>query len=148
MMIPGTMMMAMPVNYSAFVIFRGAPSWRFPLPKGFSLTPGAAFQWTPERMTISGNLTASYDHRLVSLWLGGKYGDEILPAYMEFPVVYNLYDQRRRDLTFASYITYGVFAGLTVRLPKGFGISGSYILEGLSSGGLTQSFTLGIGKDF
>ena len=97
-------------------LWRGELAVRIPIPRGFILRPAGALQWAAARLWETGSLTALYEHRRFSLWLGGKVGEELRPAYFDVAYVYNI--QAR--------IRYGLWAGAAVRPGAGFTISLGY----------------------
>lgn len=97
-------------------LWRGELAVRIPIARGVSLRPAGAMQWAAARPWETGSLTALYDHRRFSLWLGGKYGEELRPAYFDVAYIYNI----------KARIRYGLWAGAAVRPGAGFTLSLSY----------------------
>lgn len=101
-------------------IWRGELAVRLPIfrgpGRGLSLRPAGALQWAAARPWETGSLTALYDHRRFSLWLGGKYGEELRPAYFDVAYIYNI----------EARIRYGLWAGAALRPGAGFTISLGY----------------------
>lgn len=91
--------------YSDEKVLRGELAVRMPLGLGFSVRPGFALQWTPTATYKTPSLTLSWDRRYVSLWAGGKYGDEKRPALFGVSYIYNG----------AAVMPYGAWLGITVR---------------------------------
>lgn len=101
--------------YSDEKVLRGELAVRMPLGRGFSVRPGFALQWTAPTTTTTTattsavyktpSLTLAWDHRYISLWAGGKYGDEKRPALFAVSYIYNG----------AAVMPYGAWLGITVR---------------------------------
>lgn len=115
--------------YPDMTVFRLAPSYRLPLLDWLSVTPGLHLQVAHERedtlqldqtdeVTVGGSLTVTLHHRLGDLWLGGKYGDEVRPAYLALPAAYNTPDR----------IRFGFWGGISVRPSPSLRLNLSYEL--------------------
>lgn len=99
--------------YSDEKVLRGELGVRMPIGLGFSVRPGFALQWAATTTTTTAttavyktpSLTLMWDHRYVSLWAGGKYGDEKRPALFAVSYIYNG----------AAVMPYGAWLGITVR---------------------------------
>lgn len=117
--------------YSDMTVYRVAPAWRIPLGGGFSLIPSLALQVATStdqeshyqlqettEILPSGSLTLSYSGERLDLWLGGKYGAEVRPAYLDLAAVYNSTDR----------LAYGAWAGARVKLGQGWSLAAGYEL--------------------
>lgn len=102
-------------------VLRGELAFRMPLPLGLSVRPSGALQWIPGESFRTAGLTLAYDHPRLSLWVGGKYGDEKRPAYLGVFFIYNS----------PARIPYGAWAGASVRPGSGFLLSASYSYDRL-----------------
>lgn len=103
--------------YSDEKVLRGELAVRMPIGRGFSVRPGFALQWAATMTTTATattitttayktpSLTLMWDHRFVSLWAGGKYGDEKRPALFAVSYIYNG----------AAVMPYGAWFGITAR---------------------------------
>jgi hypothetical protein len=137
----GDLMLAATVSaYSDETIVRVSPSYRIPLGRGFSLTPALAVQRAEGATWWNGSLTLALDGERGGFFLGGKYGEEVRPAYLADSVVY--------DMT--EHVTWGLWAGARVRFGEHFALRAAYSLDRLEgSSGTTpvssnlHSFTVG-----
>lgn len=129
-------------NVSAYqdaTIWRGVLAWRIPLGI-FGVTPGVALQGNGEKARVAGELAVDLRWRLLSLYIGGRYGDQERLAYLERLVVYDVPET----------INYGGWAGLGLQLGR-LGISLTYSIDRYESStgqrsnghfaGLTLSFS-------
>jgi hypothetical protein len=81
------------------VIYRGELGWALPLipatsswglkSRSLRLRPAVAVQWSGGEWRPSGSLTVSFEHPRFAVFVGGKYGSELRPAYLPQEVVYN-----------------------------------------------------------
>lgn len=122
---------------------RVSPEWRLTLAPGWYVTPGVALQRALGETLLSASLSVSTEGRWGSLYVGGKYGDELRPAYLGASVVYDLQEK----------IRWGAWAGLTVRLSDVVLVRATYAfdrLDGTYSGQSTSSsiHSFGIGPVF
>lgn len=77
-------------------LFRGELGWAIPILRANLLRawsvhvrPAAALQWSAGELRPSGALSLHLDHPRVSMFVGGKYGTEVRPAFLAQEVVYN-----------------------------------------------------------
>jgi hypothetical protein len=91
----------------------------------------------------SASLSLLLDWPGLSLWAGGKYGQEERPAYLGQSIVYDLTDR----------VAWGAFGGLRLRLGDGIGVVATYAYDRLdvsgTGGGQTSAVqTLTVGPTF
>ncbi|MFT3767461.1 MAG: tetratricopeptide repeat protein [Minicystis sp.] len=127
--------------YDDLKVFRVEPSWKIPIAFGLSIRPAIAVQYAGEVLT-TGMGTLSFDHPRLSLWAGGKYGDEVRPVYFGVPAIYDVSEK----------IAYGAWAGASVNVSNDVRIHLSYAMDRLkqSDGTATNAhaMTLGIAASF
>lgn len=70
---------------------------------------------------LTGMLSVSLDGKYGSVWGGGKYGDEFRPVYFDHVLIYNIADR----------ISYGAWAGGSLRLPGAVKLSLTYAWDHL-----------------
>jgi tetratricopeptide (TPR) repeat protein len=123
--------------YDDLEVFRAEPSWRLPLALGLSIRPGLGLSYAGGAGYVTGMGTLSFDHPRFSLWAGAKYGDEVRPAYLGIPVIYDLTEK----------IAYGAWAGASVNVSDDVRIHLTYALDRLkpASGDATNAHSLGLG---
>ena len=114
--------------YADLTVLRVEPSWKIPLAHGLSVTPGAAIQRAGSETLATGLATLTLERPSFGLFVGGKYGDEVRPAYLDLPVVYDIGERAK----------YGVWAGGNVNVGGGFRIHLSYAMDRLE-GAATSS---------
>jgi tetratricopeptide (TPR) repeat protein len=123
-------------------VYRVEPSWRIPLPFGFSVRPGVAVEVALGEVLATGLLTVSFDRGPVSLFAGGKYGDEVRPVYFQVPAIVDLTQK----------IAFGAWAGASVNVSDPVRIHLTYTLDRqkLADGSAldAHALTLGIGVSF
>jgi tetratricopeptide (TPR) repeat protein len=126
--------------YTDETVLRISPSYRIPILPKVSLTPAVALQRAEGATWWNGSLTLAYDARRLSLFAGGKYGEEVRPANLSESVVYNM----------TEHVTWGVWAGARVRLGDDLALRLAYSLDHLEgSSGTTpvssnlHAFTIG-----
>jgi tetratricopeptide (TPR) repeat protein len=131
--------------YSDESVLRSEVSVRIPIYAGISLRPAGAVQWTSGSFFNTAALTLLYYHPRVSLWLGGKLGDERRAAYLNVGYVY-IGPQR---------VPYGLWAGAAVYPGAKFSLSLGYNLDRLVRSDVTppedstvHSLTLALSRDF
>ena len=110
-------------HYDDMDVWRVALRYRMPLTSWLSLTPGVAYQHAGDEDLASGSLAATMTLDRLCVDLGGRYGDEMRPAYPEQSVVYNV----------SNRLPYGAWASLSVRMWRGLGIGGVYEYRRLTS---------------
>lgn len=76
-------------------------SWRMPLPRSFWARPGIWVQRAGTENLATASLMAGIDRQTWGAWIGGKYGDEVRPAYLDVPYALNIPEK----------VTYGASAG-------------------------------------
>lgn len=135
--------------YSDMTVVSVSPAWRLPVLSWLSVTPGLTVQAassdssslllsgeTSETL-VAGTLTVTAHGRAGSLWVGGRYGDQVRMANLSSSVVYNTADRN----------TFGLWAGGRLSLSDHWSLFLSYELEGLetsqssSTGSTTGSST-------
>ncbi|WP_394845324.1 tetratricopeptide repeat protein [Pendulispora brunnea] len=115
--------------YDDMNVFRAAPSWKIPLSWGLSVEPGAALQRTNARWLATPSLALMLERAWGSLAAGGKYGDEVRPAYLDARIIANIPER----------ISWGWWIGGTWNAGQGLRVQLSYatnrlqVLEGISS---------------
>lgn len=128
-------------------VLRGELSIRIPVVAGFGLRPAGALQWTPGALYKTASLTLFYDHSRVSLWLGGKLGEEMRAAYLNVGYVY----------IGPQHIPYGVWAGASVRPGARFTLALTYTYDRLvrsetmtmpPEDGTVHSLTASLSREF
>lgn len=100
---------------------RIAPSWRIPIAHHVWLRPAAALQVVDGDALPVGMLTVGLRGKPGTVWVGGKYGRERNPAYLDVPVIFNV----------AGAIHWGAWLGGSLNLPAGFRLFGGYEVHGL-----------------
>jgi len=75
--------------YETGGVTRAALAWRLPLGEHLRLQPEIAWQWAGQASRWSGALDAAFRVARVTLGVGGRYGDELRPAYLGEAVVWN-----------------------------------------------------------
>lgn len=131
-------------RYPDMSVLRAELGWKIPIALGFSVRPGGSVIWTNPETMGSGSLTLFYEREAVAIWLGGKYGPEMRPAYLPLGVVYNTPD----------YVRWGLWAGFSVNVWRELRIHTKYALDRMevddSSGTqvFTHAVTLGATKAF
>ncbi len=117
--------------YDDRTIGRLAPSWSIPVAGPLRLVPGAAFQLADGEVKVTGSLTAALSFSSLELWAGGKYGEEIRPAYLSQLAIYNVQDR----------IAWGAWAGARVKLGSVLAIQATYAIDRLRRDGDTSTGT-------
>ncbi|MFO0576005.1 MAG: hypothetical protein U1A78_18550 [Polyangia bacterium] len=113
--------------YPTLSILRAELSWRFPLPAGFSLRPAGSLQVAQgssqpyHEFNQNVALTAAWERRRFSAFLGGKYGSERRPVYLDFALAYNGPER----------VSYGLLAGFGLRPGRGFSLALGYAWDHL-----------------
>jgi hypothetical protein len=107
--------------YKDLTALRLAARWRVPLAGPLSVIPGAAAQLVAGQAFADASLTLAAEWPVLSLWLGGKYGDEVRPAYLDSHVVYDIPER----------VAWGAWAGARVRVTRGLALQASYSLDRL-----------------
>ncbi|WP_394834737.1 tetratricopeptide repeat protein [Pendulispora rubella] len=102
--------------YHDMNVFRAAPSWKIPLLWGFSVEPGTALQRTNAQWLATPSLTLMLERAWGSLAAGGKYGDEVRPAYLGARIVANIPER----------ISWGWWIGGTWNAGRGLRVHLSY----------------------
>jgi tetratricopeptide (TPR) repeat protein len=108
--------------YDDLTVGRVAPSWSVPVAGPLRLIPGLALQRAGDETKLTGSISAALDWPSLSLWGGGKYGEEIRPAYLGQLAVYDIKER----------VAWGAWAGARVRLGSTLSIVGSYALDHLT----------------
>jgi hypothetical protein len=108
-------------GYSDGLVARGALRWRIPVAGPLSVTPGFAAQDARGSAFAAGSLGASLDWERASVWVGGKYGEEVRPAYLESHVVYDV----------PEHVLGGAWAGVRARILPHLGVVASYAFDWL-----------------
>ncbi len=103
------------------------PSWRLPVHDHVWVRPGVAVQVDGDEALAAGALTAAVHGKLGAVWLGGKYGRERQPAYLDIPVIFNI----------PGDIRWGAWVGGQLQLPAGLGLTAGYELHGVEAPTLT-----------
>lgn len=131
--------------YQDAPVLRGELAWLIPIFGSFSARPAGALQWSPTESYKTLALTLFYHHRVFSLWLGGKIGDERRAAYLNVAYVYNS----------PARIPYGAWAGAAIRPGAGFTLSLNYSYDrllrtdtSLPPDSAVHSLTLGLAREF
>ncbi|HEY2513519.1 MAG TPA: tetratricopeptide repeat protein [Polyangiaceae bacterium] len=107
--------------YPDETIGRVAPAWKVHVAGPLSLLPGAALQFAGGQVLPNASLSVLADWSALSLWAGGKYGDEARPAYLEHDVVYDIPER----------VAFGAWAGVRVRIAEGLWGQASYSFDRL-----------------
>lgn len=131
--------------YSDAPVLRGELAWVIPIAGGVSARPSAAVQWTPTDTYKTLALTLAYYHPRFGVWIGGKYGDELRPAYLSVAYVYNS----------PARIPYGVWGGAVVRPGSRFSLTVNYAYDRLvrtdttpTQDSAVHALTLGLAREF
>ncbi len=118
-------------RYRDETVSRIAPSWTLPIAGPLRLVPGLAVQRVGGATLASASLSVLLDWPGLSLWAGGKYGQEERPAYLAQSIVYDLTDR----------VTWGAWGGLRLRLGDGIGLAATYAYDRLRVSGSAQGQT-------
>ena len=116
--------------YDDMQVYRIAPAWRLPLNKWLTITPSVAVQLASadgesdqlESQTealVTGTINVTLVGSPGSVWVGGKFGDEVRPTFLSVPAVYNIPDR----------IDFGVWTGGRLALGTSWYLHASYCLE-------------------
>ena len=121
--------------YSDMTVVSISTAWRLPVLSWLSVTPGLSVQVasadsdslllgdeTSETL-VAGSLMVTAHGRPGSLWVGGRYGDQVRLADLSSKVVYNTADR----------YTFGLWAGGRLNLSDHWSLFLSYELEGLET---------------
>lgn len=130
-------------RYTDETIARVSPSWTIPLYGPLRVITALAMQRVSGETLASASLSLLLDWQALSLWAGGKYGQEERPAYLAQSVVYDLTDR----------VAWGAWGGLRLRLGDGIGVAATYAYDRLrvsgSANGQTSAVqTLSVGPVF
>lgn len=120
--------------YESSAVYRTGLSWQMPVNSWLDVTPGGAWQYGNENHFWNGSLSLSFRTGRFSAVLGGKYGEEYRPAYLDQLVVYNIPDM----------IDWGGWGVLTVASARGFSLSGVYEYQHLTSKSSNDSLQSGM----
>ena len=144
--------------YSDMTVVTINPAWRLPLTSWLSVTPGLSVQVassdddslllggeTSEAL-VAATLNVTAHGRLGSLWVGGRYGDQVRLADLNAATVYNTADRHN----------YAFWAGGQLNLSDRWSLFLSYQLEGLetpqstvtSTSSKTHQMTAGVTINF
>lgn len=124
--------------YQAFSVLRLAPSWRIPVIGGFSVVPGGAVQRADKAVQASASLTLLLKGRVGLLFLGGKYGAELRPAYLPLGAVFNYAD----PVKWSAWAGGAVKLGPRLRLDAGYAIDRLTPAANTSTGASTPPYTV------
>jgi tetratricopeptide (TPR) repeat protein len=105
--------------YPDMNVLRAEPSWKIPLPLGFSVKPALGLQLAGGEPLVSVMATVAWDSPRLGFFFGGKYGDELRPAYLDLPLVYDLQER----------IKYGLWTGGSVNVGAGLRIHLTYAMD-------------------
>lgn len=130
-------------RYSDETIARVSPSWTIPVYGPLRVVTALAVQRVSGETLASASLSLLLDWRAISLWAGGKYGQEERPAYLAQSVVYDLTDR----------VTWGAWGGVRLRLGDGIGVAATYAYDrlrvtGSASGSSSAIQTFSVGPIF
>lgn len=92
-------------RYHDLDVARAELSYRIPLGERFWVRPAGALQRAGETL-VTGYTTFGYEGERFGAFVGGKYGDEVRPAYLGAPFILNIPER----------IIYGGWAGTRVTL--------------------------------
>lgn len=96
------------------------PSWKLPVHEHVWLRPAFSMQ-IDDGVLPTGMLTLGVHGRPGALWLGGKYGRERRPAYLDTPVIFNI----------PGDIRWGGWVGGQLELPANMAFFAAYELDGV-----------------
>ncbi|MDD5308441.1 MAG: tetratricopeptide repeat protein [Deltaproteobacteria bacterium] len=96
--------------YPDLIIGRGSLAWRVPINDIFSVEPGGALQLADRDVLGDGFVTLRAKGALGELWIGGKFGPELRPAYLSLATIYNVPER----------IFFGAWAGGRLAIGEGF----------------------------
>ena len=91
--------------YEDATIGRLAPQWKIHVAGPVSVLPGFALQFAPGGAFPNASLTGIGEWASVSIWAGGKAGEEVRPAYLDQNVVYDIPER----------VEFGAWAGARAR---------------------------------
>ena len=114
--------------YDDMEVFRVAPTYEIELFGWLRLTPGLAVQVAGDEALLNGFVTLSVVADWLTFFVGGKLGDEVRPAYLTQPSVYNI----------VSRIQYGLWIGASISFDE-LRFDVSYELNSLDYSGLEDS---------
>lgn len=120
--------------YHDMTVARLAPAWRMPLRPWLLLTPGLALQLASAdqahdqlddttEVLVTGSLSLALVGAAGSLWIGGKLGDEVRPADLDLPVIYNIPER----------VLFGGWVGGRLSLGGGWSLRAAYQLARLEA---------------
>jgi hypothetical protein len=121
--------------YSDMTVSRVSPTWRLPVLSWLAVTPSVALQVAhtdrgahdqldhTTELLATGMLVATVTSAQGQLSLGGKFGDEVRPCYLDIPVVYNHPDRN----------AFGAWATGTLVLGHGWSLHLAYEFERLET---------------
>jgi hypothetical protein len=98
---------------------RIAPSVRVHLVGPLSIVPGVAAQRVSGQSFWNTSLSLLVDTSRASLWVGGKYGEEARPAYLDAHVIYDVPER----------IEWGAWAGARVSVTHALGLTATYAFD-------------------
>ena len=124
--------------YDSLSVARAALAYSLPLGARVRLTPGLAAQYAAGEWLGNASLTLSVDAALARFWLGGKYGDELRPAYLASATVVNVPER----------IAGGFFAGLDIPLGKRLSLRAAYDFSWLRTTTSQAAHGLTLGLSF
>ncbi len=107
--------------YKDATIGRVAPQWKLHVAGPLSVLPGVALQVAPGGAFPNASLTASAEWPSVSVWVGGKWGEEVRPAYLDQNVVYDIPER----------VELGAWAGARARIFRGLWVQVRYSFDRL-----------------
>jgi tetratricopeptide (TPR) repeat protein len=107
--------------YTDATVYRAAARFRLPVYGPFFVEPGIAGQDADGQAYATGSLSAILVWPSVSLWIGGKYGEEFRPAYLDAHVVYDI----------PEHIVFGAWAGARVHIIGKVGLEAAYAFDWL-----------------
>jgi len=108
-------------SLSDMTVFRTSPSWKIPIAWGLSIQPGVAMESAASQLHSNGSLAFALDRAWGSIQLGGKYGDEVRPAYLSARLITNTPES----------ISWGVWTGGSWNAGHATRVSVSYAMNRL-----------------
>lgn len=99
------------------------PGWKLPVHEHVWLRPAVAVQVERDVALAAGMLTAAVHGKPGAVWLGGKYGRERQPAYLDIPVIFNI----------PGDIRWGGWVGVQLQLPANFALLANYEVHGVEA---------------
>lgn len=107
--------------YDDINVLQGSAGWRSPALGHVSFLPEILLQHGDGDLFVSGRLTGWFSWNWLTLWAGGKYGEQLRPADLSREIVYNI----------PEHVLFGLWAGVGVTLGRVIDLSMGYAIDQL-----------------